>query len=204
MIKKTLILIFLFILIASTNALPFGNETEDAVIESGSFKMMSNPELDSEFFVQFQIVGTDKNGLDGYHTELKIYDNRSVLIFPEPCNFRRGNTTVCYNNPSLGRLSFADSNGFVNYSIFLPSCSFFTDGEFCFQLQETYTVTITGRGLFREENFTTQLKKIETNWFGDFLRFYTTNAQGFFILFIAFVLAASLLTLFLKRRKHGN
>ncbi len=40
MIKKIYILIFLIMLIASTNALPFGNETQDLVIESGSFKMM--------------------------------------------------------------------------------------------------------------------------------------------------------------------
>ncbi len=201
MIKKLSILIFLLILIASTNAIPFGNETQDAVIQSGSFKMMSSPELDSEFFMQFQIVGTDGNGLDGYHTELKIYDNRGVLIYPSKNIDLRDWRT---NYPLSGEISYADSNGFVNYSVFLPSCGFFSDGEFCFQLQETYTATITGRGLFREENFTTQIKQIETNWIGDFLRFFISNSQGIFISIIAFSIIVSLVTVILVRRKHGN
>ena len=200
MIKKTFILLFIIALIATTNALPFGNETQDVTIQSGTFKMMSNPELDSEFFIQFKMVGTDNNNIDGYHTELKIYDNRSVLIFPKKC----GGIGCPNTRQLLGELGFADSNGFVNYSIFLPSCGFFTDGEDCFQLQQTYTATITGKGIFREENFTTQVKQIETNWLGDFLRFYTTNAQGILILFIAVVFLFTLGAIFLKRRKNGN
>lgn len=201
MIKKLSILIFLLMLIACTNAIPFGNETQNSVIQSGSFKMMSSPELDSELFIQFQIVGTDGNGLDGYHTELKIYDNRGVLIYPKK-NF---NVSEWPPNPGfLGEITFADSNGFVNYSVFLPSCGFFSDGEFCFQLQQTYTATITGRGLFRQENFTTQIKQIETNWIGDFLRFFSLNSQGIFILVVAFVVVGSLTSIILTRRKHGN
>jgi len=200
LIKKITILIFFLILLVSTNAIPFGNETEDAVIESGSFKMMSQPELDSQLFIQFKLVGTDKNGLDGYHTELKIYDNRGVLIYPTKCN-----GISCSNTQQLlGEMAFADSNGFVNYLIFLPSCGILSNNENCFQLQETYTISITGRGLLREETFTTQLKKIETNWFGDFLRFYTVNAQGFLIFFIAIVSLIAIISLFLKRRKNGN
>ena len=162
--------------------------------------MMSNPELDSNLFINFQLVGADGNGLDNYHTELKIYDNRGVLIYPKKCS-----GIGCPNTQQLlGELSFSDSNGFVNYAVFLPSCGFFTDGEDCFQLQQTYTVTITGRGLIREENIITQLKQIETNWMGDFLRFYTVNAQGFLILILGLILTISFLTLFLKRRKYGN
>ncbi len=206
MIKKLSILIFLIILISCTNAIPFGNETQDAVILPSSFKMMSSPELDSEFFIQFQIVEIDGNGLDGYHTELKIYDNRGVLIHPKQCDkLIFASDLGCPASPfGLGEISFADSNGFVNYSVFLPSCGFFSDGEFCFQLQQTYTATITGRGLFREENFTTQIKQIETNWIGDFLRFFASNSQGIFLLVIAFVVVGSLVTVILTRRKHGN
>ena len=200
MIKKLSILIFLIILLTCTNAIPFGNETQDAVILPGSFKMMSRPELDSEFFIQFQIVGTDGNGLDGYHTELKIYDNRGVLIFPKkPAYLTFGGSRIL-----SGEFAFADSNGFVNHSVFLPSCGFFSDGEFCFQLQQTYTATITGRGLFRQENFVPQIKQIETNWIGDFMRFFAINSQGIFILAVAFVVVGSLVSLFLMRRKHGN
>ncbi len=101
-------------------------------------------------------------------------------------------------------ISYADSNGFVNYSVFLPSCGFFSDGEFCFQLQQTYTATITGRGLFRQENFTTQIKQIETNWIGDFLRFFSVNSQGIFILVIALIVVVSITSVILTRRKHGN
>lgn len=201
MIKKTFILFFLFLLIASASAISLGNEIEDSSINPGSFKMMSNPELDSELFLQFQLIGADSNGLDSYHTELTIYDNRGVLVYP------RKSFTGPYGIPNpgfLGEIAFADSNGIVNYSVFLPSCGFFSDGEFCFQLQQEYTVTITGKGLLREETFVTQLKQIETNWVGDFLRFVTVNSQGIFILLLSFIVSASLITLILKRRKHGN
>ena len=74
--KKALIVIALIILLSTVQAIQFGNETLDPQIDSNSFKMMIEPQLDSEMFLQIRLVDENYAALENYHPELKIYDSR--------------------------------------------------------------------------------------------------------------------------------
>ena len=169
--KKTLAILFLLTLFASTNALQFGNETETPLIKEGSFKMMTEPQVDTPMFLQFQLVNEDQNALENYHTELKIYDSRGVKVYPE----------------NDYQIAFSDSNGYTNYSIRLQSCNIINNSQGCFQLDENYAVNITGKNISREEFFMPKIKTIQTNWVGDTMRFAAVNMQSILITMVAVI-----------------
>ena len=190
--KKLILFLAILTILANANAIQLGNETSIPQISSNSFKMMSEPQIDSEMFIQFRLVDANQAALENYHTELKIYDLRGVLVYPRDFPIGGGGLAI----------SFSDSNGFINYKIFLNSCNLLNDGENCFQLDQTYTVTITGKSIIRQENFTPKLKTIETNWFGDGLRFLYVNIQAILLITIALVLVIALISQFLIKRRR--
>lgn len=193
---KKIILVILFVLmLQSSLAIQFGNETQNPSIDINSFKMMIEPQLDSALFIQLRLVNDSGVPLENYHTELKIYDNRGVKVYPGECG------VGC---PFDSKTAFSDSNGFINYSILLNSCDLFSGVSNCFQLDANYTVTITGKNIFREEFFTTRIKRIQTNWAGDFMRFAYLNIQSFFIILIAFILTVFVILKFFNFGKKGG
>ncbi len=172
--KKIWLLLMVLVLIPTAFGIQFGNEIDVPSIASGSFKMMTQPQLDSGLFIQLKLVNSTSIPLENYHTELKIYDSRGVLIYPPKTN--------------LADIAFSDSNGFVNYSIFLNSCNLFSGTENCFQLDQNYTVTVTGKNIYRQEFFLTKLKEVQTNWFGDSLRWAYINVGAIFIMLLASIM----------------
>lgn len=83
--KKSLLL-FIFVLLALTcSAVSFGNETKSVSIEAGSLEMMTEPQLDSTFFLKYRMIDANTMSLNNYHSSIKIYDHRGVLIYPYLC-----------------------------------------------------------------------------------------------------------------------
>lgn len=186
--KKIILILAILAILANANAIQLGNETSTPQIAPDSLKMMSEPQIDSEMFIQLRLIDENQAALENYHTELKIYDLRGVLVYP-----RDAKTT---------ELAFSDANGFINYRIFLNSCNMLNDGENCFQLDQTYTATVTGKSIIRQENFTPKLKTLETNWFGDGLRFLYVNVQSILVIFIAAILLTALISQLLVKRRR--
>lgn len=204
--KKILQILALLLILSSVQAIQFGNEIETPEIASGSFKMMTEPQLDSRTFIQFQLVDVNGTGLENYHTELKIYDNRGVLVYPNPYLFlpsQEGLDLELAIHDSTGTytdIAFSDSNGTVNYLVQLNSCNALINSG-CFILDQNYTVVITGKNIYREETFVTRLKEIRTNWIGDSLRFVYKNTEPILILFLAgLVLVYVIGTIFSRKR----
>lgn len=186
--KKILFLLLLLALVGGAGAIQFGNEIHIPSISENSFKLMTNPELDSQFFLQFQLVDGNGTPLENYHSELKIADARGVLVYPD------------FGEPDI---QFSDSNGFINYSFILPSCSAINQ-SYCFNLDQNYTVTVTGKNIYRQEFFTTTINSIETNWMGDTMRFTYANAQSIWIIACGIAFIIFIVSLIYVRKKGGN
>lgn len=200
--KKILLLLLLLVVSGGAMAIQFGNEIHNPSIVSDSFKMITNPELDSQFFLQFQLADDNGIPLDNYHTELRILDSRGVLVYPDTSEggSRFADPIAVFFRDTL---SFSDSNGFVNYSFILPSCNAINQ-TYCFQLDQNYTVTVTGKNIFREEFFTTTINSIETNWLGDTMRFVNVNSQSLLIISVSLGFIIFLVTLVFVRKRGGK
>lgn len=101
---------------------------------------------------------------------------------------------------------FSDSNGFVSFAVPISSCNLFSDLTNCFQLDLNYTVEIAGKDLFRKEYFVPRLKQIQTNWIGDFYRFFYTNITAILLIFLCLVVIVFLASMFYIKRggKRGR
>lgn len=175
------------------SATNLGSERDISVfIDGNNFGYTKSVEANEFFILNVRIVDENSNALRNYHIDLKIEDSRRVLI---------AEYSQIEENGKIFRI-LSDDNGFINFAFPINVCGALQQ-EFCFQVEETYTIRIIQQNLDHKEDFRVVLQTLEHNWIGQGFRWGITNMEYLFIVLFLLIVLLSILTtgFFLWKKK---
>jgi len=181
--NKIFLAFFLIFFISTVSATTFGSERDISVfIDTNNFGYTHEVEANEVFYLNVRIIDQNSLPLRNYHIDLKVEDQRGVLINDYSKEEKEG---------KIYRI-ISDDNGFINFAFPINVCGALQE-EFCYEVEETYTFRIIQKDLDHRENFRIIPQTLEHNWIGQGLRWIIFNMEYLFIVLILFIILISIL-----------